>query len=176
MTRQEALEPFSLLAANWSFLDFSNDSVFEVWFGTLERYPVAEVREGIRDLVANEKSTPTVALAREYVDKVRSANRRREQEHNLNLLWSNAVRCTKCRDFGYTVRVYPTGYEYVVPCDCEVAKMKFTPKWRTGPEAPMSKEKMVLLFGKESDQGFKLVRYVPEDKNKEIVWRYEKSE
>lgn len=176
MTRDEAISPFELLAANWPFLDFTNPSLFEAWFATLGKFPVEEVRIGIQDLIANEKSTPTAALAREYVDKVRSARRREEQDHNLRVLWSNSVHCTKCRDFGYTLRIYPTGYEYVYPCDCAAAKERFTDKWRLGSEAPMSKDKIKQLFGTETEEPWKLVRYVPEQLHKEIVWRYERRE
>ena len=175
MTRDEAIYPFSSVSANWPFLDFTNASLFDVWFDTLKKFDISEVRTGINDMIANEKNTPTVALAREYVEKVRAANRREEQDHNLRVLWSNSVSCRKCNDFGYTLRIYPTGYEYVIPCDCARARERFTEKWRTGKEVPFSRDKMTILFGKDSDEGWKLVKYVPKEPHKEIVWKYEEA-
>ena len=174
MTREEAVEPFEQIQANWPFMDFGNSSLFEAWFATLSKYPLPEVLEGIRNMIANEKSTPNAAVAREYVDVVRDRRRREERDHNLKVLWDNSVHCTKCNDYGYTMRVYPAGYEYMIPCDCAAAKERFTEKWRTGVEQEFSKERIKMLFGTDTDAPWKLVRYVPERGPKHIIWRYER--
>lgn len=156
MTREEAVRPFKMLSANWSFLDFTSDTTFEIWFDALEPYHEAEVRQGVKDAIANITKTPTVADVLEFVRAVRDGSRRAAAEADWNRPETAAVGCWDCNDFGFVNIIYPTGYETIRRCNCRKADEVFgarpeqegDPKWREE-----------MLFGKnEIPSQYKLIR------------------
>lgn len=181
MTREEAVTPFELLAANWPFLDFTNPSLFEAWFGTLRNYPVEEVQAGIQDMIANVKETPNAAVAHEYVDKVRSTRRRAEQEYNRQLYYKTTVACKNCNDKGYVTIFFPNGYEYIEACDCKAGHARFGQKFFDMQNRPGDPKEIQMLFEgtREDDpvqlmKRYKKVRYVDGRKGNEIAYRWER--
>ena len=184
MTREEAVVPLNLLAANWSFLDFTNPAVFEVWFSALEKFPVEEVRQGIKNAISELKSTPNVAQVLEYVNNVRARRREEDREYNVHLLLKDAVSCTKCNDFGYISIVYPNKADSVVACDCEAGHRFMGAKyWRTREQldrenAKRPPETILMLFNGNRDEAadevmkrYQLVKEQPRGK-RPIVYKY----
>lgn len=159
MTRDEAIRPFSMLHANWPFLDFTNPTVAEIWMNALAPYSEPEVRQGITDAIAHITKTPTVAEVLEFVRAVHDGTRRAEAEARRNRYDEDQPACRECNDHGFINIIFPTGYEAVRPCRCQAATRQFgqdamkyateqNPKWR-----------IAALFGEnEIPSQYKLVR------------------
>ena len=159
MTRDEAIRPFSMLHANWPFLDFTNPTVAEIWMNALAPYHEAEVRQGITDAIANITKTPTVAEVLEFVRAVHDGTRRAEAEARRNLYDDETPDCRKCNDHGFINIIYPSGTEAVRPCTCQAAGRQFGPEALKYTQQPMPKWKIAALFGEnEIPSQYKLVR------------------
>ena len=184
MTREEGSGPLSMLSANWPFLDFTDPAVYEVWMSALERYPVEEVRIGIKNAIAELKKTPSVAEILEYINNVRARRREDEREFNVHLAMQNAVKCRKCNDFGYVTIVYPNKADSVVACDCDAGHRFMGPKyWRTREQldrenAKRPPETILMLFNGNRDEAadevmkrYQLVKEQPRGK-RPIVYKY----
>lgn len=130
MTREQAVNQFARMQANWTFLDMADETTFEVWFQAFEMFEVGEVSVGISEAMKVLKSQPTVAEILEFVHKARDGRRRQRDEelrHNLNLMRNDAIHCQECHDVGYQLIEYPGDHEYIRPCPkrCETALKMF---------------------------------------------------
>ena len=183
MTREEAARPFAMMKANWPFLDFSQETTFEVWYAALSRYVIEEVLQGVQDAIEGLKHTPTVADVLDYVKDVREGRRRAEQEFNRQLYYKTTVACKNCNDKGYVTIFYPNGYEYIEACDCKAGHARFGQKFFDMQNRPGDPKEIQMLFEgtREDDpvqlmKKYKKVRYVDGHKGNEIVYRYERRE
>ena len=159
MTRDEAMRPFAMLSANWNFLNFNEETTFELWFSILEPYMAAEVIQGVKNAVADLDHTPVVAEVLSYVRDVREGKRRQKAMEEAQRQESAAVQCKSCNDFGFVNIIYPKGYEYARPCTCEKAHKIFGPSVFDTVEPPMPEWKQEMLFGaNEIPSQYKLVR------------------
>lgn len=160
MTEQELIDIEEILQANFQFLDFSNDVLHDLWFDSLKKYDVIEVKAGVKAYIENESKTPTMNDILEYIRPIRKKNIE-EHEHNLQVLWANSVRCPDCNDNGYVIILYPSGYEKLKPCDCEVGHHMFGEKYwkdREGYEMPRW-EKAMLFKTDEKNVDREMQRY-----------------
>lgn len=159
MTRDEAMRPFAMLSANWNFLNFNEETTFELWFSILEPYMAAEVVQGVKNAVADLDHTPVVAEILTYVRNVREGNRRKEAEAEAQRQESEAVQCRKCNDYGFVNIIYPKGYEAVRPCSCEKARKTFGEAILKETASDLPDWKVEMLFGvNEIPSRFRLVR------------------
>lgn len=159
MTKDEAMRPFSMMSANWPFMNFSDEITFELWFGALEGYLLGEVVQGVKDAIDNIQHTPNVAEVREYVENVRTGNRTRAREEELRRDESDSVNCWECNDYGFINIIYPNGDEAVRPCNCQKVDRIFGSKTLEMMRTPMPKWKEEMLFGEnEIRSQYQLVR------------------
>lgn len=159
MTKEEAIRPFSMLRANWPFLDFSDPTTAEIWMTALEPYDAAEVRQGINDAIAHISKTPTVADVLEFVRAVHDGTRRAQTEALRNRYEQDQASCWECNDYGFITVIFPTGYEAVRPCNCEAADRQFGKDAMKYANEPMPRWKQDALFGRnEIPSQYKLVR------------------
>lgn len=119
MNRTEAAEQFQRMQANWNFLNFADQTTFDIWFVALSKYDVGEVRVGINRAMQELKTTPTVADIVEYINAIWS-DRKRQREADArrmaDAMRPGAIQCQECHDLGYQLVVYPGDYEYYRPC------------------------------------------------------------
>ena len=159
MTKDEAMRPFSMMSANWPFMNFSDEITFELWFGSLEHYLLGEVVQGVKDAIDNIQHTPNVAEVREYVEAVRNGNRNRDREAEILRDKSDAVACWECNDHGFINIIFPDGTEAVRACNCQAANRIFGKKVLEDMKQPLPRWKEEKLFGtNEIPSQYKLVR------------------
>ena len=128
MTEQEFVSIEEILQVNYTFLDFSNDTLHDLWFDMLKNYDYLEVKGGVKNYIREQTKTPTVADIVEYIRPIRQKNLE-DRDHNLAVLWANAVSCRDCNDNGYVIVEYPAGYEKTRPCDCAAGHHRFGEKY-----------------------------------------------
>ena len=182
MTEVEMLKIEDMLQANYQFLDFSNSVLHETWFEMLQRFDFVEVREGVKSYMAAESKTPTVHDLLEHIRPIREKNIE-NHEHNVRVMFQNAVRCTDCNDYGYVQIIYPSGYEAIRPCDCQAGHQRFGKHVfeKMGNEDMPVRQKM-MLFGIKSEKEFpeeirkyRIVKYKPGTSKEVVTWRWEKT-
>lgn len=149
MTEIEFSQVEDMLQANYQFLDFTNSALHELWYDSLKRFDVIEVKDGVRKYMEFERTTPTLADLLQYIRPIRE-KRVEEYEHNVNLLLKDAVKCKACKDRGYILIRYPTGYEAVKPCDCDAGHLRFGKRYWDNVRDTWTNEEVTAYFG-ESD-------------------------
>lgn len=164
MTKDEAVKAFPMMTANWNFLDFSDQTTFDVWYEALKSYHEAEVRQGIMDAIKHLQHTPVVADILEYVEAVHSGTRRKEAEADARKAFSDAVRCKACNDYGYLNIIYPDGTEAIRPCSCQAGQKRFGTEVFAAVDQGMPRWQQEQYFGKDkSERDYKLIRVLPTD-------------
>lgn len=158
MTQEESVRPFAMLHANWPFLDFSDETTAGIWYEALSPYQEPEVRQGIRDAIANLQKTPTVAEVLEFVRAIHDGSRRAAAEADRNRPEAETVACFDCNDRGYITIIFPNGSEAVRPCNCQAADRAFGKNILSKSE-PLPEWKKETLFGRnEIPSQYELVR------------------
>lgn len=184
MTEKELCEIEDMLQANFQFLDFTSDTVHNLWMESLQRYDFAEVRAGAKLYIEEQSKTPTLHDILEYVIPIRQRNME-EAEHNPKVLFDNAVHCVDCNDNGYVMVLYPSGDEKCRPCDCKAGHHRFGDRyWKNKADHPGMQpwEKQLLFKADTEDHAdremnrYKLVTVKPFEPKGVIWWKYIKKE
>ena len=136
MTEIEFSQVEDMLQANYQFLDFTNAALHELWYESLKRFDVIEVKDGVRQYMEYERNTPTLADLLQYIRPIRE-KRVEEYEHNVNLLLKDSVKCKACKDRGYILVRFlqdtrPSNRVTVMQVICALASGTGTMSGRTG--------------------------------------------
>lgn len=140
-----------MLQANYQFLDFTNTALHELWYDSLKRFDVIEVKDGVRQYMEIRRETPTLA---DLISFIRPVREKRIEEHDFNvqLLLKDAVKCKACKDRGYIMIKYPTGYEAVKPCDCDAGHLRFGQKYFDNVRDKWTNDEVTAYFGGDLEE------------------------
>ena len=158
-------------------MDFDNPALHELWYESLKRFDVIEVKDGVRQYMEYERTTPTLADLLQYIRPIRE-KRVEEYEHNVNLLLKDSVKCKACKDRGYILVRYPTGYEAVKPCDCDAGHLRFGKRYWDNVRQDWTNDEVQAYFGgnleeaREASKKTKVYQSVRKAGKGLVVWEY----
>ena len=94
----------------------------KVWFNMLNRFQWEDIKEGVIEYCQTETDRPTYNHIIRSIENVINA---RKKMRYFDIHNNRTVKCPRCKDFGYTLKVYPNGSDAMTPCDYVTGREKY---------------------------------------------------
>lgn len=122
MTPEQCSELMGRLHANWTYMNFTDEKTFELWYSMLRPYRFSTMSLSVNEWIRNQQNAPTVADIINGYNAIASGLIQKKERQFKDRIERGELKCDKCKGKGFIKYIFPTKIDSIKFCDCEVGR------------------------------------------------------